>query len=108
MPKGRRSSSTSTAVAIHAAEQYIAETNDTRPMVIDSTASPYKFANNVYKAVTKKDATSDLDALDELSVATGTAIPYPLSGLDSRKVRFERVVKRENMAQALLEYLDIQ
>ena len=99
---------THTAVAIHAAEQYIAETNDTRPMVIDSTASPYKFANNVYKAVTKKDATSDLDALDELSVATGTAIPYPLSGLDSRKVRFERVVKREKMAQALLEYLDIQ
>ncbi|MBQ9805050.1 MAG: threonine synthase [Clostridia bacterium] len=100
-------SDTHTAVAISAAKQYVADTNDTRPMVIDSTASPYKFANNVYRSVTGKAASSDLEALDELAEATGTSIPYPLAGLASRQVRFTKVVKREEMAQAVLDYLEI-
>ena len=101
-------SDTHTAVAISAAEQYIAESGDTLPMVIDSTASPYKFANNVYRAVTDQEPESDLAALDALSNATKTDIPYPLAGLAQRKVRFEKVVKKEDMASAVLEYLNIQ
>ena len=98
---------THTAVAISAAKQYMEDTGDKRPMVIDSTASPYKFANNVYRSVTGKEATSDLNALDELSAATSTEIPYPLAGLASRTVRFTSVVKREDMAGAVLKYLNI-
>ena len=101
-------SDTHTAVAISAAEQYIAESGDTLPMVIDSTASPYKFANNVYRAVTDQEPESDLAALDALSNATKTDIPYPLAGLAQRKIRFEKVVKKEDMASAVLEYLNIQ
>ena len=100
-------SDTHTAVAISAAKQYVAETGDTRPTVIDSTASPYKFANNVYRSITGKEATNDLDALDELSAATTTEIPYPLAGLASRAVRFTEVVKRDEMADAVLKYLNI-
>ncbi len=100
-------SDTHTAVAISAAEQYMKETGDTRPMVIDSTASPYKFANNVYTSVTGKAPTDDLAALDELSNATGTEIPYPLAGLAKRTVRFTKVVGREEMASAVLDYLGI-
>lgn len=97
---------THTAVAIHAAEEYVRESGDARPMVIDSTASPYKFANNVYRAVTGKEPTSDLDALDELAAATNTEIPYPLVGLASRKVNFDQTVDRADMAKAVLEYLN--
>ena len=97
---------THTAVAIHAAESYVADTGDTRPMVIDSTASPYKFANNVYRAVSGKEAATELQALDDLSAATNTEIPYPLAGLASRKVRFEKVVDREDMARSVLEYIE--
>ena len=100
-------SDTHTAVAIYAAEQYIADTKDSTPIVIDSTASPYKFANNVYRAVSGKDATSDLGALEELSNATSTDIPYPLAGLSKREVRFRNVVKKEEMATAVLDYLKI-
>ena len=99
---------THTAVAICAAEQYAKETGETIPMVIDSTASPYKFANNVYRAVTAQEPESDLAALDALRDVTNTAIPYPLAGLAQRKVRFEKVVKKEDMAAAVLEYLNIQ
>ena len=101
-------SDTHTAVAISAAEQYIAESGDTLPMVIDSTASPYKFANNVYRAVSSQEPESDLAALDALAEATQTEIPYPLAGLAQRKVRFDKVVNKEDMAAAVLEYLNIQ
>ena len=97
---------THTAVAIHAAEEYVRESGDGRPMVIDSTASPYKFANDVYRAIAGKEATSELDALDELSAATGTEIPYPLAALASRKVNFDKTVGREEMAAAVLDYLN--
>ena len=75
-------------------------------MVIDSTASPYKFANNVYRSVTDSEPTSDLAALDELSAATNTEIPYPLAGLATRKVNFEAVVDRTEMAKAVLDYIE--
>ena len=96
---------THTAVAIHAAEEYVRESGDKRPMVIDSTASPYKFANDVYRAVTGKEATSELEALDQLSAETNTAIPYPLAGLAERRVNFDKVVDKTEMAAAVLEYL---
>ena len=96
---------THTAVAISAANQYVKETGDTLPMVIDSTASPYKFANDVYLAVTEKKAESELAALDALSAETNTEIPYPLAGLASRQVNFTKVVDKTEMAAAVLEYL---
>ncbi len=97
---------THTAVAIHAAETYCRESGDTRPMVIDSTASPYKFANNVYLSVTGKEAPSELEALEALEAATGTKIPYPLAGLAQREIRFTKTVDREQMANAVLDYLN--
>ena len=97
---------THTAVAIHAAEAYVKESGDMAPMVIDSTASPYKFANNVYLAVAGKEATSELEALEELEQATGTKIPYPLAGLAERRVNFTKTVDKDQMAEAVLEYLN--
>ena len=75
---------THTAVAICAAEQYVNETGDRKPMVIASTASPYKFAGDVYTSLYGENATDPLAALDELSAKTATAIPYPLCGIGAR------------------------
>lgn len=94
-----------TAVAIHAAECYRKETGDGLPLVIDSTASPYKFANHVYRAITGAEPASDLEALTQLSAATGTEIPYPLAGLAQRKVNFTQVCNRSDMAQAVMQYV---
>ena len=96
---------THTAVAISAANQYVAETGDALPIVIDSTASPYKFANDVYLAVAGEAAESELAALDALSARTNTEIPYPLAGLANRQVNFTKVVDKTEMSAAVLEYL---
>ena len=97
---------THTAVALSAADQYLAtlEPSDIRPLVVDSTASPYKFAADVYESLGYTTPENPLAALDDLSNATKTEIPYPLRGLGLREVRFTSVIDAEDMPSAVLEY----
>ena len=97
---------THTAVAFHAAEQYRAESGDNTKTVIASTASPYKFANDVYYSLFGEKPKDELSALDELSAKTGTEIPYPLRGLANRKVNFTTVTDPENMLCEVYFYLE--
>ena len=76
-------------------------------MVVASTASPYKFAKDVYRAVAGKDASDDLAALDELSALTNTEIPYPLSKLAERAVRFRDVIDAPDMTASVYETLGL-
>ena len=93
-----------TAVALNAAERYLSETGDRLPLVVDSTASPYKFANNVYRSIFGRNPSGDLEALDELAAHTGVKIPYPLAGLAARTVRFRDVCERAEMPQIVLDF----
>ena len=97
---------THTAVALSAAEQYIKtlQPDDVRPVVVDSTASPYKFAADVYASLGKDKPEDPLAALDELSRETNTEIPYPLRELGKRLVRFTEVIDVEDMPRAVLDY----
>ena len=95
---------THTAVAISAAEQYIATLDEVRPIVVDSTASPYKFAADVYESLGKTQPADPLAALDELAAATDTEIPYPLRGLGQREVRFTQVIDAADMPAAVLDW----
>ena len=95
---------THTAVALSAAEQYIATLDEVRPTVVDSTASPYKFAADVYESLGKTQPADPLAALDELAAATATEIPYPLRGLGQREVRFTQVIDAADMPAAVLDW----
>lgn len=98
-------SDTHSAVAFHCALQYQTENPaDTAPIVVASTASPYKFANHVYHAISAKEAKSDISALDELNTLTGVRIPYPLEGLEKRPIRFEQVIAKQDMRAAVLDF----
>ena len=92
-------------MALTAAEKYIAETGDRTPMVVASTASPYKFAADVCASLGMEKPEDDLDALDMLKKATCTEIPYPLCGIAERKVRFTETVKSEQMLDAVKRYI---
>ena len=97
---------THTAVGYGAALSYIKDERGDRPVLLASTASPYKFACDVYEALFEKAATSDLDALDELARETSTEIPAPLSGIGSRTVRFTEVIVPDDMPQATLSFAE--
>ncbi len=99
---------THTAVALSCAKQYMSQNKSGVKMVVASTASPYKFAADVYTSITDKAPTDELSALDELRALTGTEIPYPLCGIGERKVRFDTVIDKENMPSEVLNTLGIK
>ena len=74
------------------------------PTVIVSTASPYKFAADVLKALGRR-SESDLMALRELSAFTGTAVPPQLAALESAQVRFEKIVGLNDVSSAVMDSL---
>ena len=95
---------THTAVALCCADKYRSESGDLKPMVVASTASPYKFAADVYISVTGDAPSDGLAALDVLSSLTKTEITYPLRGIADRRIRFSEVIDKAEMAEKVLEF----
>ena len=101
---------THTAVGLACAGQYRESlpAGDNTPLVVASTASPYKFAADVFTALT--DGTElphdPLSALDQLAERTGTEIPYPLRDLRERQVRFTEVISPEDMPEKVLSFCE--
>lgn len=100
-------SDTHTAVGLACAGQYIESDPDNKtPLVVASTASPFKFAADVFISLTDgtKLPHDPLSALDQLSELTGADIPYPLCGLKDREVRFKETIAVADMAQVVLDF----
>ncbi len=95
---------THTAVGYHAARAYIADTKSHHKVILASTASPYKFAASVYRALTGKDADGDLEALEQLAALTKVEIPAPLADIGKRTVRFETVMNASEMPDSVLTF----
>ena len=96
---------THTAVAFSSLESYRFEHKDETKTVVASTASPYKFANNVYSAIFGDNSFDDLKILDELSKATATKIPTPLYELDKKQINFNGVCTPDEMYNEVLKFL---
>ncbi len=95
---------THTAVAIGAAKKYRNEVDGAKQLLVASTASPYKFAYDVYAAACENRADDELTALDALTEATGVAIPAPLSNLAAREVRFKEEIEVADMVREVLAF----
>ena len=95
---------THTAVGYHAAKAHLAATDSKRPIILASTASPFKFAGSVYRALTDKDASGELEALDELSALTGAEIPAPLANIGTRTVRFDTTMNAADMPASVIDF----
>ena len=93
-----------TASGWAAAEDYVAETGDNRPMVVLSTASPYKFPRSVLEALGHTAPQNDFEAMQELEEATGRTAPASLTALRQKAERFNTVIDPEQIAQVALSY----
>lgn len=76
-----------------------------RPTVVVSTASPFKFCDSVLDALGEKTDASGVELIEKLASFAGIAAPAPLYGLDNRPVRFETVIEKQAMKQAVTEFL---
>ncbi|MBR4016492.1 MAG: threonine synthase [Oscillospiraceae bacterium] len=88
---------THTATGWAVAEDYVNQTGDTRPMVVLSTASPYKFPAAVLSSLEEAPEMDEFDQMEYLSKSTGTVIPNNLSGLREKEERHTGVIAKDAM-----------
>ena len=99
---------THTAVALDVCDSYIAKTGDTTPVVVASTASPFKFSKAVLTAVEgEKDYADEFSTVNALEDISSLKAPSQLSELKGKEVRFTKVTSKENMADVVFEMLGI-
>lgn len=100
---------THTAVAVSVCDAYIRETGDTTPVVIASTASPYKFSKAVLGALNRGEMPeSEFDMVDRLHEITAAEVPAPLASLKGKTARFGDVTDKEDMQGVVLRALGIE
>ena len=96
---------THTAVAYRAAEGYRRATGDTCPMVVLSTASPYKFGASVLHALGEEAAGLDEFAqMERLHARSGMEVPARLAALRAAAVLHEGICERDGMRAAVLSF----
>ena len=91
-----------TASGWAAAEDYVNQTGDHTPMVVLSTASPYKFPAAVLRAVGVKAQGDEYAQMRQLEEATGVPIPKNLSSLQGKPERHTGVIAKEEMLDYVL------
>ena len=96
---------THTAVAYHVLDDYRRETGDTTPSVVVSTASPFKFCDQVLRGIGGTADAFGPELIRRLSCETQIDAPAPLTGLDARPVRFGGCVDKAQMLHTVDEFL---
>lgn len=95
-----------TAVASCVYRKYKRETGDTKKSVIASTASPYKFARSVMKAIDSQyDQMEDFTLIDKLSEISGVVVPKAIEEIRQAPVRHKTVCEKDEMKQVVLDFL---
>ena len=95
---------THTAVALCAALKYKDDHKAERKILTVSTASPYKFASDVYASITGNKPASDIEAPDMLMKLTGVPIPLPLSDIEKREVIHKRTISKDDMKVSVKDF----
>jgi threonine synthase len=97
---------THTAVAYKVYTDYVKETGDKTPTVIASTASAYKFAESVSKAINLPACEDGFAYIKELAASTGVEIPYGLRDLDKKEIRHKGTLDIDQLKTEILECLN--
>ena len=101
-------SDTHTAVGICAARDYTAKAAEKLPMLIASTANPYKFGAAVLEAIGGDTDADEYEVLSRLEEKSGMAVPKALAELKTKTVRFTDSVAQDEMPAYVREKLGMQ
>ncbi|MCR5137433.1 MAG: threonine synthase [Oscillospiraceae bacterium] len=89
---------THTAVALHAAGQYKKERSSGAPVVVLSTASPFKFPEAVLRALGETPEGDAFAQMEQLSRVSGIDAPASLSGLRGKEILHRDVIDRAEIS----------
>ena len=96
---------THTAVAYRVYEDYRKASEDETPALLASTASAYKFAASVSRALDLPEEADGFAAVRALEKETGVAVPSGLKDLDRKPVRHPDVIEKTALRQAIEDSL---
>ncbi|MDY4692223.1 MAG: threonine synthase [Blautia sp.] len=100
---------THTAVAAGVYRKYVQDTGDHTPVVIASTASPYKFTRSVMDALTgNTEGMDDFALADALCSLSGVKIPRAVESIRSARVLHDCVVDAPDMPATVKKILKIK
>lgn len=99
---------THTAVAMSVAEKYRAESKTGAPVVVLSTASPYKFPGAVLKAISGSCEGDEYEQMNRINEITGVPIPRNLACLKEKKELHSDVIERDELLNYVLSVLDVK
>ncbi|MBP3493665.1 MAG: threonine synthase [Oscillospiraceae bacterium] len=91
-----------TAVAWAVSQRFMESRSDDAPVVVLSTASPYKFPAAVLSALGETPDEDEFAVMDRLHEVTGVAVPKNLASLREMEVRHTDVIDREEMLEYVL------
>ncbi len=95
-----------TAVAARVYAQYTEKTGDHRKTVVASTASPFKFAPNVMKALGEDTEGQDVfSVIDRLSALSGVAEPRAIREVRNAEIRRSTVCEISEMQKTVEDFL---
>lgn len=96
---------THTAIGYGVLKKYQETSKDTTKTVLLSTASPYKFPESVYGALSGKDL-DVYSAIDALHQETKVAIPVPLQNIKDRTILHKQVIDRKEIIPFIKEKIE--
>ena len=94
---------THTAVAWQVAQDYKAACRDHAPVVVLSTASPYKFPAAVLEGLGEAPRGDEFAVMEQLHALTGVPVPAGLQGLQQREILHQDVIDRDAMLAYVLK-----
>ncbi|MBP5243053.1 MAG: threonine synthase, partial [Clostridia bacterium] len=107
---------THTGVAMNVAQQYREKLEEEKQpkdktplpnMVVVSTASPYKFPQDVLYALTGNDVKDSFKGVKRLNLLTAMKVPQSLQELRYKEPRFRAVANTENLYKEVLRFLEL-
>ena len=99
---------THTAVAATVSADFRERRGYDRPILLASTASPFKFAKSVMSAVDEKYASEDdFKLLDEMCALTGKSRPAAMKDIEKAPIRHSRECDVDSMEQTVCDILGL-
>ncbi len=101
---------THTAVGKCVYDKYAAETGDKTKTIIASTASPFKFNQNVLIALGGHNSVvgkNEFELLETLAEKSGMKIPASLAELKTKPIIFDNVCEKNHMQRVVSDFLNI-
>lgn len=102
---------THTGVAMHVAQGYAekrAKQTDAeiRPIVVVSTASPYKFPQAVYYALTGNDVKDSFKGIKRINLLTAMKVPEALKAVRYKPIRFKTIISADKIFDAIEKFVE--